>query len=118
MILVDTSVWVDHLRVGNRQLAGLLLDETVLCHPFVVGELACGDLTRRTEILDLLRNLKQAPVVDHDEVLAFVEGHALMRSGLGWIDVNLLASATMAGERFWTRDRRLAQAARRLGVAD
>jgi predicted nucleic acid-binding protein len=118
VILVDTSVWVDHLRGSDRQLAGLLLDEAVLCHPFVVGELACGALKRRAEILGLLRDLPQAPVVEHDEVLAFVEGHALMGSGLGWVDVNLLASATMAGGRFWTRDRRLAQAARRLGVAD
>lgn len=117
MILVDTSVWVGHLRVADRQLAGLLLDEAVLCHPFVVGELACGALKRRSEILGLLQDLTQAPVVEHEEVLAFVEAHALLRSGLGWVDVHLLASATLAGERFWTRDRRLAQAARRLGVA-
>lgn len=117
MILVDTSVWVDHLRVADRQLAGLLLEESVLCHPFVLGELACGMLNRRSEVVGLLRNLTQAPVVEHEEVLAFVEAHALMGSGLGWVDVHLLASATLAGERFWTRDRRLAQAARRLGVA-
>lgn len=117
MILVDTSVWVDHLRAADRQLAGLLLGEAVLCHPFVVGELACGPLNRRSEILGLLRHLPQAPVVEHEEVLAFVEANALMGSGLGWVDVHLLASATLAGERFWTRDRRLAQAARRLGVA-
>jgi predicted nucleic acid-binding protein len=117
VILVDTSVWVDHLRVADRQLAGLLLEEAVLCHPFVVGELACGALNRRSEILGLLRNLTQTPVVEHEEVLAFVEAHGLMGSGLGWVDVHLLASATLAGERFWTRDRRLAQAAHRLGVA-
>ena len=117
MILVDTSVWVDHLRQSDRELAGLLLEEAVLCHPFVVGELACGALHQRTEILGLLRNLPQAPVLQHDEVLAFVEAHHLAGSGLGWIDVHLLASATLAGERFWSRDRRLAQMARRLGVA-
>ncbi len=116
MILVDTSVWVDHLRVTDRQLAGLLLEEAVLCHPFVVGELACGALKRRSEILGLLRSLPQAPLVEHEEVLAFVDAHALMGSGLGWVDVHLLASATLAGERFWTLDRRAAQAARRLGV--
>jgi len=82
-----------------------------------VGELACGALSRRGEILGLLRNLPQAPVVDQGELLAFVEAHTLMGSGLGWVDVHLLASAALAGERFWTRDRRLAQAARRLGVA-
>jgi len=117
VILVDTSVWIDHLRVADRQLAGLLMDDVVLCHPFVVGELACGALKRRSEILGLLRNLPPAPVVEQDEVLAFVEAHALMGSGLGWVDVHLLASAVLAGDRFWTRDRRLAQAARRLGVA-
>jgi predicted nucleic acid-binding protein len=117
VILVDTSVWVDHLRVADRQLAELLLEEAVLGHPFVVGELACGALHRRSEILGLLRHLPQAPVVDQDEVLAFVEAHALMGSGLGWVDVHLLASATLGGQRVWTRDRRLAQAARRLGVA-
>ena len=98
MILVDTSVWLDHLRVADRQLVGLLLDEAVLCHPFVVGELACGALNRRGEILGLFRNLPQAPVVEHDEVLAFVEAHALMGSGLGWVDVHLLASA-ISGRR-------------------
>ena len=118
MILADTSVWVDHLRGTDRHLVELLVDEVVLCHPLVVGELACGALKRRSEILALLRHLPQAPVVEHEEVLAFVEAHALMGSGLGWLDVNLLASATMAGERFWTRDRRLAQAARRLGIAE
>jgi len=117
VILVDTSIWVDHLRVADRQLAGMLIDEAVLCHPFVVGELACGALRRRREILELLGHLPQAPVVEHDEVLAFVEAHALAGSGLGWIDLHLLASATLAGERVWTRDRRLAHAARRLGVA-
>ncbi len=117
MILVDTSVWIDHLRVTDRQLAGLLLEEAVLCHPFVVGELACGALSRRSEVLGLLWNLTQAPVVEHEEVLTFLDSHALMASGLGWVDVHLLASAKLAGERFWTRDRRLAQAARRLGVA-
>jgi predicted nucleic acid-binding protein len=116
VILVDTSVWVDHLRFADRQLAELLLEEAVLCHPFVVGELASGVMNRRSEILGLLRNLPQTPVVEHEEVLAFVEAHGLMGSGLGWVDVLLLASATLAGERFWTGDRRLAQAARRLGV--
>jgi predicted nucleic acid-binding protein len=92
-------------------------EEAVLCHRFVVGELACGALNSRIEILGLLRNLTQAPVVEHEEVFAFVQARGLMGSGLGWVDVHLLASATLAGERFWTRDRRLAQVARRLGVA-
>lgn len=117
MILVDTSVWIDHLRTANRQLTGFLLEELVLCHPFVVGELACGALKRRAEILALLRNLPHAPVVDYEEILSFIEAHALMGSGLGWVDVHLLASVCLAGKRLWTRDHRLDQAARRLGVA-
>jgi len=117
VILVDTSVWIDHLRAADRQLAGLLLEEQVLCHPFVVGELACGALKRRVEILAPLRSLPRAPAVDHEEVFPFIGAHALMGSGLGWVDVHLLASVCLAGERLWTRDHRLAQAARRLGVA-
>lgn len=117
MILVDTSVWIDHLRAADRQLTGLLLEEQVLCHPFVVGELACGALKRRAEVLALLGNLPRAPVVDYEEVLTFIEAHALMGSGLGWVDVHLLASVRLAGERLWTGDHRLARAARRLGVA-
>ena len=93
------------------------MEDAVLCHPFMVGELACGALHRSSEILGLLRNLPQAPVVEHEEALAFVEAHALMASGLGWVDVHLLASAALEGERVWTRDRRLTRAARRLGVA-
>lgn len=117
MILVDTSAWVDHLRVADQQLARLLQDGAVCCHPFVVGELACGTLKHRSEILRLLRNLPQCPLVGHEEALEFVETHGLMGSGLGWIDVHLLASARLGGGRLWTKDRRLAQAARRLGVA-
>ena len=73
MILVDTSVWIDHLRSADRQLTDLLMEEQVLAHPFVVGELACGALTRRAEILSLLRSLPHAPVVEHEEVLHFID---------------------------------------------
>ncbi len=117
MILVDTSVWIDHLRAADPELSGLLVEEQVLCHPFVVGELACGALKRRAEVLALLRSLPHAPVVDQDEVLTFIDAHALMGSGLGWVDAHLLASVYLAGERLWTNDQRLARAARRLGVA-
>ena len=117
MILVDTSVWIDHLRATDHQLAGLLLEEQVLCHPVVVGEHACGARKRRVEILELLRRLSQAPVVGYEEVLTFIEGHSLMGVGTGWVDAHLLASVFLAGERLWTRDQRLARVARRLGVA-
>ena len=116
MILVDTSVWIDHLRSADARLVELLMDELVLCHPFVIGELACGALKRRAEVLGLLRQLPQAPAVANDDVLTFIDMHALMGSGLGWADANLLASAYASGHRVWTRDRRLAEGARRLAI--
>ncbi len=117
MILVDTSVWIDHLRNADPRLTRLLLNEQVLCHPFVVGELACGTMRRRVEVLSLLQHLPTAPPVDHDEVLSFVDGHRLMGAGLGWVDANILASTCLSGQQLWTKDRRLAAAAGRLGVA-
>jgi len=88
MILVDTSIWVRHLRHGNDVLATLLEETQVLCHPFIVGELACGNLRRRAEILGMMRNLAHAPVADHDEVLTLIERHRLMGLGIGWIDAH------------------------------
>lgn len=117
MILVDTSVWVDHFRAADSRLTGLLLDGHVLSHSFVVGELACGNLRRRAEVLVLLRSLPQLPVLNSDDALGFLDAHRLMGEGLGWVDVNLLASAYASREGLWTKDRRLGEAARRLGVA-
>jgi len=77
MILVDTSVWIDHLRVGSERLKALLLDEQVLCHPFVVGELACGTLQKRSEILSMLKALPEAQLLEHEEVLSFLEARRL-----------------------------------------
>ena len=117
MILVDTSVWIDHLHATDRLLSALLLEGRVTCHSFVVGELAVGSLRNRAELLGLLGALPAAPIVSHAEVLMFIEAQALMGLGLGWIDVHLLASARLAGYSLWTTDRRLARAASRLGVA-
>lgn len=116
MILADTSVWVDHLRRHNARLATHLEDGAVMVHPFVVGELACGHLRRRREILSALDALPQAPVANHDEVLAFVDAHRLAGAGIGWIDAHLLASALLARVRVWSFDRPLVAAARRLGI--
>ena len=116
MILVDTSVWIDHLRHGNTGLRELLLDAQVLCHPFVAGELALGHLQRRDEILALLANLPQASPASHEEVLGFIEEHALAGSGLGWVDVHLLCAAALGESRLWALDRRLAAVAARLGL--
>lgn len=116
MILVDTSVWVDHLRRGNASLVARLEAAEVLCHPFIIGELACGNLTRREELLALLGKLPACTVAEHDEVLAFVETNSLMASGIGWIDAHLLASAALSRTQLWTLDRRLAEIVRSLGL--
>jgi predicted nucleic acid-binding protein len=109
VILVDTSVWIDHLRKGEPALIAALETGQVLMHPFVVGELACGSLDNRTELLSLLRDLPQAPVATDAEALGFIERHALMGRGIGYLDVHLLASVALAGRaRLWTRDKRLA----------
>ena len=115
-MLVDTSIWVDHLRQRDPRLAELLEEGAVWTHPFVVGELACGNLARRSEVLELIGALPSAPVADHDEVLAFVEGRRLMGQGLGWVDVHLLASAVLASLPLWTADKRLSEVARAIDV--
>ncbi len=116
MILVDTSVWIDHFRRGDAQLVSLLNSGQVWCHDFVVGELACGRLERRTEILSYLNNLPRAATAEHTEVLGLLESRRLSGEGLGWIDVHLLAAALIDGLPLWTRDRALHAAAQRLGI--
>lgn len=118
MILVDTSVWIDHLRSGDEGLAALLNGSLVLMHPFVVGELACGNLRHRETVLGLLQELPQATVATDTEVLFFIERHALMGRGIGYIDAHLLASASLSdAARLWTRDIRLREVATELGQA-
>ncbi len=114
MILVDTSVWVDHLRKGDSQLEAHLLGAEVLSHPLIIEEISCGHLTQRSEILELLGELPSAPVASHKEVLSFISREALHGVGLGAMDVHLLASARLAGARIWSRDKALARAAKRL----
>ena len=112
MILVDTSVWIDHLRKGLPALAAALEEGRVMMHPFVLGELACGNLRNREEVLQLLSDLPAAPTVTEREVLGFIDRRALMGRGIGYIDVHLLASAALAGAAgLWTRDKRLAAVA-------
>ena len=118
MILVDTSVWVDHLRSGDDALATLLDAAGVLMHPFVLGELACGNLRNRKEVLGLLKDLPQATAARDDEVLFFIERQALMGRGIGYVDAHLLAAASLGGSaRLWTRDKRLHAVAQGLGLA-
>ena len=111
MILVDTSVWVSHLRNGEIGLTALLNEGHVVCHSFIIGELACGNLKNRSEILSLFRALPMAVQAGHEEVMEFIERHRLMGKGLGYIDVHLLASAVLSDASLWTFDRRLIEAA-------
>jgi len=117
MTLVDTSVWIDHLRQGDDELVAALLAGQVLIHPWVVGELACGNLRDRKQVLDLLQSLPLSPVAAENEVLFFIDQHALMGRGIGYVDVHLLASARLAKARLWTRDKRLTIVANELGIA-
>jgi predicted nucleic acid-binding protein len=113
MILVDTSVWIEHLRAGNDRLKTLLFDEQVLCHPFVIGELACGTLQKRGEILSMLKVLPEAQLLEDEEVLSFLEVRRLYGRGIGWVDAHLLASTLLTGCSLWTFDKPL----RRVGAA-
>ncbi len=118
MILVDTSVWVDHLRDGATALAAALEQGSVLMHPFVLGELACGNLKNRGEVLRLLGALPAAPVATDPEALDYIERRALMGRGIGYLDVHLLAAVALVGTaRLWTRDMRLAAVAADLKLA-
>jgi predicted nucleic acid-binding protein len=118
VILVDTSIWVDHLRSNDAMLAGLLGAGTVLAHPFVIGELALGVLHQRKVILGALRNLPSANAATDDEVLHFIDTESLAGLGIGYIDAHLLAATRLTpGASFWTRDKRLAAIAGRLLLA-
>jgi len=116
MVLVDTSVWVSHFRDGNDKLANLLDDGRVLCHPLIVGELACGNLQDRADILSFLQLLPMSIEAEHEEVLSFIENNRLMGKGMGYIDVHLIASALLTGVPVWTLDKKLAQAADSLHI--
>ncbi len=118
MILVDTSVWVDHLRAGEPALAVALERGAVLTHPFVMGEIACGNLKNRSEVLQLLDDLPVTPMATDAEALDFIERRSLMGRGIGYVDVHLLASVSLAGTaQLWTRDKRLAAVAEDLKLA-
>ena len=111
MVLVDTSVWVSHLRQGNARLERLLNLGQVMCHPFITGEIACGNIRNRVEIIALFKSLPPAIEASHDEVLTFIETNRLMGKGLGYVDIHLIASALLTAIPIWTHDRKLAQVA-------
>jgi len=117
MVLVDTSIWISHLREGNARLKTLLEKAEVVCHPFIIGELACGNIKNRTKILSSLHALPAVVVAKHEEVLYLIESHHLMASGLGLIDVHLVASALLARAPLWTADKHLRAASTELNIA-
>lgn len=118
MVVVDTSVWVDHLRPGDQQLADLLQAKRVLIHPFVIGELALGDLQPRDEILAMLQDLPRAVVATDDEVLDFIEQRELIAIGIGYVDAHILASVALTpSAKLLSRDKRMRAVADRLGFS-
>jgi predicted nucleic acid-binding protein len=118
VILVDTSIWIEHLRMGVPELVAALDQGLVWTHPFVLGELACGTLRKRKEVMGLMSRLPAVPRATDDEVLSLIESRRLMGRGIGYVDAHLLASALLEPPvRIWTYDRRLRIAATRLQVA-
>jgi len=116
VILVDTSIWVNHFRKANDRLKELLLNGLVLTHPFVIGELACGNMKKRDEIISLLKALPVAEIATDDEVLYLIEKHGLMGIGIGLVDTHLLASTILTKTLLWTEDKRLLTAAKKLNI--
>ncbi len=114
-VLADTSVWIDHLRNTNRQMSRLLEQDAVYCHPFIVGELACGNLKNRSRLLDLMQQLAQLPLADHVETLELIDRYHLHGKGIGWVDAHLLASCLIFDTSLWTLDKRLAKVAQVVG---
>ena len=117
MILADTSVWADHIHAPIPRFHALLLEFQILTHPFVIGEIACGNLRDRSRVLGFFLQIPSATVAEHSEALRLVEEQHLWGTGISWIDVHLLASALLTGCLLWTADRRLQEAARHMKVA-
>ena len=118
MLLVDTSIWIDHLRSGDTKLAAMLEKQRVLAHDFVIGEIALGNLRQRSTVIVAMNGLPRATRASATEVLTFIERESLHGLGIGYIDAHLLASVRLiSGSSLWTRDKRLAKIAEKLAVA-
>jgi predicted nucleic acid-binding protein len=117
MVLVDTSVWINHLHAGNTKLEALLMEAEVVSHPFVVGELACGNIRNRKEVFSLLDTLPLTQVVTDYEFRHFLERNKLMGKGIGFIDIHLLASARISRVPLWTEVKQLSKVARKLNLS-
>jgi predicted nucleic acid-binding protein len=117
MILVDTSIWIDHLDKANPIMQELLKEQRILMHPFVLGEIAMGSLRKREFVLSVLSAFESAPLAREDEVLSFVRAYRLFGKGIGYIDAHILTSAKLApGTQLWTRDKRLQALAAALSI--
>ena len=117
MVLVDSSVWMNHFRSSNSHAVALLKTNSVAIHPFVIGEIACGNLARRATVLGLLRALPQVAAASEDEVLFFLERNRLAGQGIGYVDAHLLVAAAISSAPIWTADKRLAAIAAKLGIS-
>jgi predicted nucleic acid-binding protein len=117
MILADTTLWVEHLRHRHSGLSRVLENGEVLTHPFVIGEVLCGNLRNRSKILGLLNLLPSSEIAEHDEVIRFVESRQLFGKGIGWVDAHLLAAALLSNATLWTLDKRLAKLSTQIGLA-
>ena len=115
-ILVDTSVWIKHLRESDKNLIRLLEKGLVACHPFIIGELACGGIKNRYEIISLLNDLPSTDIVDHSEIMEFIEYQKIMNKGIGYVDVHLLGSALVSETPLWTFDKALKRVANQLSI--
>ena len=116
LILVDTSVWIRHLQEGDRYLALLLENGLVACHPFIIGELACGGMKNRNEIINLLNALPSACQLEHDEIMEFIDNRKIMNQGIGYVDTHILGSAIVSETRLWTLDKSLRKIAEKLSI--
>lgn len=117
MILVDTSIWIDHFRHGDAELRRIINDDRLLCHPFVVGELALGSLRERDEVLAFLAAQREAMIASHAEVITIIDRHSILSMGIGYTDAHLLTSTLLEKRSsLWTRDKRLAAAAQQVGA--
>ena len=116
LILVDTSVWIKHLREGDNNLIQLFEQGLVACHPFIIGELACGNIKNRHEIISLLNDLPSTDILDHYDIMEFIEYRKIMNKGIGYVDVHLLASALVSETPLWTFDKALKKVANQLYI--
>lgn len=115
-ILVDTSVWIKHLRESDKSLVRLLEQGAVACHPFIIGELACGCIKNRNEIISLLDDLPSTDILDHYDIMEFIEYRKIMNKGIGYVEVHLLASALVSETPLWTFDKALKKIANQLSI--